>query len=95
MYENIEVEREDSVATITINRPRVLNALSHDTLQELGQAVQDVAGDESVRAVIITGSGTKAFAAGADIAELEALETGREDSNTRAIRTSSCSNCIS
>lgn len=78
MYENIEVDREDSVATITINRPRVLNALSHDTLQELGRAVQDVAGDESVRAVIITGSGTRAFAAGADIAELEALESGRE-----------------
>lgn len=77
-YENLLVERRESFAVITINRPRALNALSHATLQEMQRAIDELGGDESVRAIIITGSGTKAFAAGADIAELQALQSAQD-----------------
>src|SRR5881398_1696472 len=66
-YENILVERADQIATITVNRPKSLNALNSQTLRELTQAVRECA-DE--RAVILTGSGEKAFVAGADISEM-------------------------
>ncbi|MDE0905069.1 MAG: enoyl-CoA hydratase-related protein [Planctomycetota bacterium] len=61
---------EGGVATVTINRPDKLNALNHQTLQELGQVFDAARDDESVRVLIITGSGEKAFVAGADISEL-------------------------
>lgn len=77
-YDNIRVERADVFATITIDRPRVLNALSHETRAELRRAVDELATDTTVRAIIVTGSGTKAFSSGADIAELEALDTGQQ-----------------
>jgi enoyl-CoA hydratase len=77
-YSNIEVERSDVFVSIVINRPKVLNALSHETRAEIGQAIDELGSDDRVRAIIITGSGTKAFSSGADIAELEALETGQE-----------------
>ncbi len=73
-YENLIVEREDGVLTVTINRPKVLNALNSATLAELGLAIDAAAGDTSVRAIILTGSGEKSFVAGADINEL-AVET--------------------
>lgn len=75
---NIEVERQGVFATITINRPKVLNALSHETRAEIGRAVNELGADDNVRAIIVTGSGQKAFSSGADIAELEALDTGQE-----------------
>lgn len=74
MYENILVERQDTYAVITLNRPRALNALSTSTLKEIDRALDDLGSDTEVRAIIITGSGTRAFAAGADIAELQALQ---------------------
>src|SRR6266496_1797753 len=77
-YENILVERQDAHATITLNRPKVLNALSHATLQEIDRAIDELAEDDVVRAIIITGSGSRAFAAGADIAELQALESAQD-----------------
>jgi enoyl-CoA hydratase len=77
-YTNIEVERQSVFATITINRPKVLNALSHETRAEIGRAVDELGSEEGVRAIIVTGSGQKAFSSGADIAELEALESGEE-----------------
>ena len=64
------VTRNEAVATITINRPDRLNALNAATIDELRGAVLEMRQDESVRAVIITGAGEKAFVAGADIAEL-------------------------
>src|SRR6266849_2811839 len=67
-YENIQVSREGPVATITVNRPKALNALNSATLRELLQAVREAA--ESSRALILTGAGDKAFVAGADIAEM-------------------------
>jgi enoyl-CoA hydratase len=77
-YENILVERGDCFGTITINRPRSLNSLNHQTLQEISRAMTDLASERSVRAIIITGSGDRAFAAGADISELQALSSGED-----------------
>lgn len=77
-FENILVEREEQWAIVTLNRPRALNALSHQTLQELDRAVSELGADDDVRAIIITGSGERAFAAGADIGELEALANATE-----------------
>jgi enoyl-CoA hydratase len=68
------------VATLTVNRPKVLNALNQHTLDELGRAVAALRDDEQVRVVIVTGAGEKSFVAGADIGEL-AVQTaisGRE-----------------
>jgi enoyl-CoA hydratase len=79
-FENLLVEREASFAIVTINRPKVLNALNTRTLDELRRAILELKHDESVRAVVLTGSGEKSFVAGADINEL-AVQTpagGRE-----------------
>ncbi|WP_019850525.1 enoyl-CoA hydratase-related protein [Desulfitobacterium sp. PCE1] len=69
-YSNILVEYHEQIATVTINRPKALNALNTVTLQELSQVVHDLANNSSIRVVILTGSGEKAFVAGADIAEM-------------------------
>lgn len=68
-FENILVEKSDLIATVTINRPSKLNALNKQTIQELHQAFTELQSDTEVRAIIITGSGEKAFVAGADISE--------------------------
>lgn len=72
-YENIILEVEGGLATITINRPKVLNALSHATIADLIDAFHAVEADEQVRVLIITGAGPKSFVAGADIGELRVL----------------------
>lgn len=69
-YENILVEIREAVAVITLNRPKVLNALNAATLNELGEALGELSADTAVRAILLTGAGEKAFAAGADIQEL-------------------------
>jgi enoyl-CoA hydratase len=68
-YENILVESQNGIATITINRPTKLNALNRDTIAELHHAFNTLGLDAAVRVIILTGSGEKAFVAGADIAE--------------------------
>jgi enoyl-CoA hydratase len=68
------VERAGSIATITLNRPAVLNALNAELLRRLDDALVALRGDAGVRAVILTGAGERAFAAGADIAELAGLD---------------------
>jgi enoyl-CoA hydratase len=73
-YGNILVERDGAVATVTVNRPKVLNALNHQTLSELGAAFDELADDASVRGLLVTGSGEKAFVAGADINELARMQ---------------------
>ena len=68
-YQNILVNKDETIATITINRPNKLNALNRDTIKELHKAFSKLEKDKKVLAIIITGSGEKAFVAGADIAE--------------------------
>ena len=69
-YETVLVEREGHLATVTINRPKQLNALNSQTLTELKAAFDELAGDAELRVVILTGAGGKAFIAGADIKEM-------------------------
>lgn len=73
-YENLLYEKKDGIAYITFHRPKVLNALNRKTVEELQQVLFDARDDASVRVLILTGSGEKAFVAGADINEL-ALHT--------------------
>ena len=73
-YENILYEKRDGIAFITVNRPKVLNALNRKTVEELGEALRDARNDAGVRVLILTGAGEKSFVAGADIGEL-ALQT--------------------
>ncbi|WP_367756273.1 enoyl-CoA hydratase/isomerase family protein [Flavobacterium sp. WC2430] len=68
-YENILITTGNNIATITINRPTKLNALNKLTIQELHQAFQELEKSYDIRVIILTGSGEKAFVAGADIAE--------------------------
>ena len=75
--ETIVLERDGAVATVRLNRPNVLNALNLQMLDELSAAFAQLDADDAVRAVILTGTGPKAFAAGADIAELNALPSAR------------------
>ena len=76
-FENLVVDRIDDLAVVTVNRPKVLNALNAATIGELREAVGTLGADGTVRAVIVTGAGKKAFVAGADIVELAQLEPVR------------------
>lgn len=69
MEDLVLVSQEGKVATVTINRPKQLNALNGDTIAALSRTMQELEEDESVRAIILTGSGEKSFVAGADIKE--------------------------
>jgi len=78
--ENILTEIKNNVLVITINRPDKLNALNKQTIEELHELLVDAENDKSIRALIITGSGQKAFVAGADIAEFSnySVEEGKQ-----------------
>lgn len=73
-YENILLEVNDGIATVTINRESKLNALNHQTLTELAHAFDVVRDDDAAKALILTGAGDKAFVAGADINELRTMK---------------------
>tara|TARA_B100000809_G_C15092648_1_gene513799 strand:+ start:852 stop:1631 length:780 start_codon:yes stop_codon:yes gene_type:complete len=73
-YKNILTAQNGHVLTITINRPKQLNALNKDTINELNQALTSADSDSSVGVVILTGSGDKAFVAGADIKEFASFD---------------------
>src|SRR5215831_511985 len=68
--ENIRFEKKNAIAYVTVDRPKVLNALNMATMEELRAAFHDIKNDASVRVVILSGAGEKAFIAGADIGEL-------------------------
>ena len=72
-YDNLIVEVSDRIAVVTVNRPDKLNALNSDTERELQDVFLKLRDDEAVGGVVVTGAGTKAFVAGADIAELSGL----------------------
>jgi enoyl-CoA hydratase len=72
-FENLRWEVADGVATLTIDRPKALNALDRKTLEELEAALDGAAADAAVRAIVLTGGGEKAFVAGADIAAMSKL----------------------
>ncbi|TRZ45945.1 enoyl-CoA hydratase/isomerase family protein [Robertkochia solimangrovi] len=72
-YQNLLVEIENHIALLTINRPEKLNALNRETISELHQALKALNEDDEVRVIIMTGAGTKAFVAGADIAEFSSF----------------------
>lgn len=81
-YENLIYEVRDLIGYITFNRPKVLNALNHKTMEEFGEILDSARDDVNVRVLIITGSGEKSFIAGADIGELakHTPVTGKEHS---------------
>src|ERR1700740_3019069 len=82
-FENIVYEKKGPIAYVTLNRPKVLNALSQAVFSELKEVFGDARDDASVRGVILTGSGDKAFAAGADIAEMSTSTGVQAEESTR------------
>ena len=83
-YKNLLVERDGAIATVTINRPNLLNALNDETMEEIGTCFEELDKEEGVRAVILTGGGEKSFVAGADIGELK--EQDRKGGEERSLR---------
>ncbi len=83
-FNNILFEITDGISILTINRPDKLNALNHSTLNEIREVIQEVYDEKAIRSLIITGTGEKAFVAGADIRELSELNelNGRKFSET-------------
>jgi enoyl-CoA hydratase len=76
-YENIWMEKRGAVATVVLNRAKALNALNAAMFAELDAAFGELGSDEDVRVVLLTGAGERAFAAGADIRELDAVGAGK------------------
>lgn len=73
MYETLLVDVEQHICIITINRPDKLNAINKTVMEELGKAIDEVYNNAAIKSAIITGSGSKAFVAGADITEFQGL----------------------
>ncbi len=88
LYQNVRHEQpEPGIHLLTLDRPRALNALDSTTLGELACVVQGLAHDAAARALLITGAGTKAFVAGADISEMQSLSPeAARDFSSRASR---------
>jgi len=80
---NLLYEKRGPIAYVTINRPKVLNALNRETIVELKEAFEDARDDSTLRGVIFTGAGEKAFAAGADISELASKTAVEAEEDTR------------
>src|SRR5450759_1857425 len=76
-YENILLDREEDIALLTFNRHKALTPLNASTIRELDAALDEVAADDSIKALVITGAGDKAFVAGADITEIRALPSAK------------------
>jgi enoyl-CoA hydratase len=83
-FQNLIISKEGAVATLTVNRPAVLNALNAATIDELRRAVLELRHEAAVRAIILTGAGEKAFVAGADIGEL--AQAGPAEARDLALR---------
>jgi len=77
-YSSLLLAREEDITIVTFNRPKVLNALNHATMEELSAVLDELADDSNTRCIILTGAGEKAFVAGADINELRAITSAAE-----------------
>lgn len=80
---NVLYEKEEGIAYVTFNRPQVLNALNGPTLADLRAALEDAQGDPSIRGIILTGAGDRAFAAGADIGQLAKASAVEAEASSR------------
>lgn len=85
-YETILYEVDGAVATVTINRPKALNAINPQVADELGQVFTEIADDAAVKVVILTGSGSKAFVAGADIAVMSKMNPNESRNFSRKLQ---------
>jgi len=83
VFENLLYEKRGSIAYVTVNRPKVLNALNTPTWADLQRAFEDVRDDPAVQGAILTGAGDKAFIAGADIAELAQVTAAEAERSSR------------
>lgn len=83
MYQYLIIEKEEKIATITINRPESLNALNAITIKELSTALDELESDQNIRVIILTGSGAKSFVAGADIKEFSDFNTPKAEELAR------------
>jgi enoyl-CoA hydratase/carnithine racemase len=81
--DNVLYEKRDGIAYVTINRPKVLNALNTPTWKDLRRAFEDARADSTVLGVIVTGAGNKAFVAGADISELAHVAAFEAEQSSR------------
>jgi enoyl-CoA hydratase len=84
-FQNIRIDLRPPLAVVTLDRPKVLNALNAATLTELARAFETLAADPAIRVILLTGAGGRAFAAGADITELAQAATS-EDGRAFALR---------
>ncbi len=82
-FEDLILEKRTPLAVITLNRPSVLNALNSALIEELSRAFEEVAADDSIRVALLTGAGLKAFAAGADIAEIAGMDQAAGEAYAR------------
>jgi enoyl-CoA hydratase len=78
IYKHLLIDREEHVAVLTINRPEKYNALNDEVVAEISSAMDELAADDGVRAIVITGAGDKAFISGADVGMLQDLKTSRD-----------------
>ena len=83
MLDNVVYEKQEGLAYVTVNRPKVLNALNTPTWKDLRTAFEDARDDSAVRGVILTGAGDKAFVAGADISELAHVSAVEAEKSSR------------
>ena len=77
-YKHLLIDREENIAVLTINRPEKYNALNDEVVAEISSAMDELAADDGVRAIVITGAGDKAFISGADVGMLQDLKTSRD-----------------
>jgi enoyl-CoA hydratase len=83
-FENLSYEKKGTIAYVTVSRPKALNALNRATLAEIRSAMEDARDDAAIRGVILTGSGDKAFVAGADITEIASISAVEAKTFTRS-----------
>ena len=97
MEDHILVQRDGAIATVVLNRPEKLNALTRPMWKRLGEVFEELSADDAVRCIVIRGAGTKAFAPGNDIAEFETersnVELARSYGNTMRATIEAIANC--